>query len=235
MRNERKRLIVLPPSHYCERARWALDHKRVAYTEVPWAVGCHLPLARWLAPATTLPILVTGEGVIQGSDRILDWADVSGGDAQVEDRFENGMGPLVRQYIYAAILGDAESRVREVLFDGVSAVQARIGRLMWPVTRRFMISAMKARPELVGELEKRLAAELDWFDRCIRGRRHLVRDKLGRADITAASLLAPLARPPACPLYRQIVLPPRVEETLRRWSARPALEWVQRLYADYRH
>jgi Glutathione S-transferase, N-terminal domain len=87
MRKERKRLIVLPPSHYCERARWALDHKRVAYTEVPWAVGCHVPLAKRLAPATTLPILVTGETVIQGSDRILDWADVSGGDAQVEGRF----------------------------------------------------------------------------------------------------------------------------------------------------
>src|SRR3712207_676399 len=109
---DRPRLIVLPPSHYCERARWGLDHMGVAYREERWAVGCHVPLAKRLAPATTLPILDTGREVIQGSGRILDWTGMPGGDAEVEDRFERGIGVLVRQYIYAATLGDADSGVR---------------------------------------------------------------------------------------------------------------------------
>lgn len=66
------RLIVLGPSHYCERARWALDHAGIDYREIHWAVGPHLPLARRLAPKSTLPILDTGDEIIQGSDRILD-------------------------------------------------------------------------------------------------------------------------------------------------------------------
>ncbi|HEX2726530.1 MAG TPA: glutathione S-transferase N-terminal domain-containing protein [Beijerinckiaceae bacterium] len=228
------RLIVLPPSHYCERARWGLDYAGVAYTEERWAVGCHVPLARRIAPATTLPILVADNAVIQGSGRILDWAGVPGVDAELEERFDRRIGVLVRQYIYAATLSDSLSGVRDALLDGVSAAQARLSRVMWPVVRRLMIAGMDARPALLGKVEAQLGAELDWFDHRVVGRRYIVGDQLGRADITAASLLAPLVRPRACPLYRQVTLPARVEETLTTWSARPALQWARCLYAAHR-
>src|SRR3712207_4210842 len=118
---DRPRLIVLPPSHYCERARWGLDHSGILHTEERWAVGCHVPLARRLAPATTLPILDTGREILQGSGSILDWARVEDGDAELEERFERRIGVLVRQYIYAATLSDPASGVRAALLDGVSA------------------------------------------------------------------------------------------------------------------
>ena len=51
---EQPQLFVLPPSHYCERARWALDHVDVVYREERWAVGLHVPRARRLAKRTTL-------------------------------------------------------------------------------------------------------------------------------------------------------------------------------------
>ena len=93
------RLYVLPPSHFCERARWGLDHMGVAYVEEPWAVGVHVLLARRLAPATTLPILDVGTEIIQGSDRILDWTGIKGGNPDLEERFESRIGVLVRQFI----------------------------------------------------------------------------------------------------------------------------------------
>lgn len=227
------RLIVLPPSHFCERARWGLDFASLSYTEERWAVGLHVPLAKRIAPATTLPILVAPEQVIQGSDRILDWLGLRGGDEHIERRFER-IGALVRQYIYAAALGDRDSRVRGALLDGVPATQARLARFLWPVTRRLMIAGMNARPAQIPELENRLGAELDWFDGVLGKRRHLVGDQLGRADITAASLLSPLARPAAGPPYRAVILPPRLEEMLERWTARPSLRWVHRMYAEHR-
>ena len=232
--NDQPRLFVLPPSHYCERARWALDHMDVAYRETPWVVGLHVPLARRIAQRTTLPILAVGQEVVQGSSAILDWTRVPGGDPPLEQRFEGRIGALIRQYIYAGTLSEPRSKVRDVLLAGVPGVQALLGRLSWPVTRRLMIAGMNARPSLVPELEQELAAELDWFDREIDGRRYLVGGRFGRADITAASLLAPLARPAACPLYRQVTMPPRLEDTLERWSARPSLRWVQGIYADHR-
>lgn len=227
------RLIVLPPSHFCERARWGLDFAGASYIEERWAVGLHVPLAKRIAPATTLPILVTNGQVIQGSDRILDWLRLPGGDADIERRFER-IGALVRQYIYAGVLGDRASRVRCALLDGVPATQARLARLLWPITRRLMIAGMNARPALIPELQERLTAELDWFEDVLGGRQHLVDDQFGRADITAASLLSPLARPAAGPPYRAVILPPRHEDMLERWTARPSLRWVHRMYADHR-
>ena len=227
------RLIVIPPSHYCERARWALDRAGVAYNEERWAVRLHVPLAKRLGAADTgLPILDTGAEVIQGSDRILDWTGLPGAD--VERRFEARIGPLVRRYIYANTLGDPRSGVQNFLLDGVPAWQAALGRLAWPVTRRLMIQGMNARADLAPALEQELAAELDWFDGILGGRRYLVGDQFGRADITAASLLAPLASPAEHPVYRRGMMPAAVEDALTRWRARPSLRWVERTYAEHR-
>ena len=228
------RLIVLPPSHYCERARWALDHLGMDYREERWAVGLHVPLARRIATGTTLPILAIGEKIIQGSDRILDWTALDGGAPAIEQRFEKRVGPMVRQYLYAATLSRRKPDIRDVLFDGVPKWQDRAARLMWPITRRLMIQGLDARPALVPALETQISAELDWFDGELAGRNHLVGDRLGRADITACSLLAPLARPVERPVYRRAALPDRIEDALAAWGGRASLRWVLDTYARSR-
>jgi glutathione S-transferase len=105
------------------------------------------------------------------------------------------------------------------------------------MTRRLIVVRMNARPKLLPTFERGVEAELDWFDGCLGGRDHLVGNSFGRgrADLTAASLLAPLARPLACPLYRHPKLPEAAEEALARWSTRPSLRWVERIYAEHRH
>ncbi|EIZ79571.1 hypothetical protein WSK_1837 [Novosphingobium sp. Rr 2-17] len=35
-------VLTLPPSHYCERARWALDRQAIAYDEERLAPGAHV-------------------------------------------------------------------------------------------------------------------------------------------------------------------------------------------------
>lgn len=228
------RLYVLPPSHYCERARWALDHAGIPYVEEKWAVGLHAMKARRIAAGTTLPILRTADRVVQGSDMILDWTGVSGEASTIEQRLQNRIAVLVRRFIYAGTLTDRPAEVRRLLLDGVPAWEGRLASLMWPALRRLMIAGMNARPALLDELEQELSSELDWFDQQVAGGRYLSGDRFGRADITAASLLSPLARPIACPLYRDFVLPDRLEATLDRWSARPGLQWVAHIYETHR-
>jgi glutathione S-transferase len=207
----------------------------LAYTEERWAVGLHAMRARRIAKGTTLPILVAGSDLIQGSGLILDWTGMQGSAPALEQRFEERVGVLVRQLIYTGTLGVVGSGDRDALLDGVSPGQALLGRLMWPITRRLMVSGMNARPALVPELEHKIIAELDWFEDELAGRQHLIGDKFGRADLTAASLLAPLARPSACPLYRNVRTPERLEQVLTRWRARRSLQWVEEIYAKYRH
>jgi glutathione S-transferase len=230
------RLIVLPPSHYCERARWGLEHKKIPFIEKNWAVGPHMLLARGLASGTSLPILQTDQAVIQGSDKILDWAGFERQAGDVEQRFESRIGPLVRRFIYSATLGgDRASDIRDLLLDGAPAWQALAGKIMWPATRRAMIASMSARPEFVNELAQALDAEIEWFDGLLSGGRdYLAGAGFGRADLTAASLMAPLVRPDACALYRRNVLPPALEDRIAVWAERPCFHWVRGIYARHR-
>jgi glutathione S-transferase len=234
------RLIVFGPSHYGERARWALDRAGVAHREERWAPGPHAVLARRLGvKATTTPILDLGDGrLIQGSGSILDWTRLEGADPALERRFEHEIGPLVRQFVYAALLSDPRSGVRDVLLAGTSPRQAAIGRLIWPGLRRLMMEGMQAKPALLPELTARMAERLAWFEQVVRERGpHLAGATFGRADLTAASLLAPLAAPAGCPvrnLYRQVRYPPAVADTLARWREEPALTWVAQAYARSR-
>jgi glutathione S-transferase len=234
------RLIVFAPSHYGERARWALDRAGVVYREERWAPGPHAVLARRLGlRATTTPILDLGDGrPIQGSGSILDWTGLAGADPALERQFEPEIGPLVRQFVYAALLGDPRSGVRDVLLAGTSPRQAAIGRLIWPGLRRLMMQGMQAKPALLPDLTARMADRLAWFERVVRERGpHLSGAAFGRADLTAASLLAPLAAPAGCPvrsLYREVRFPPAVADTLARWREEPALTWVAEAYARSR-
>ena len=60
-----------------------------------------------------------------------------------------------------------------------------------PLLRRIMAASMKARPCVVPYLIAQVDHELDWFDQVLAERGdYLVGFEFGRADLTAASLLA---------------------------------------------
>ena len=229
------RLYVLAPSHFCERARWALDQAGVAYVEERWALGPHALHARRLtAPRTCLPILDIGTRVIQDSSAILDWCALPGCLPELERRFAERIGPLVRRYLYAALLNEPASNVLDILLDGVPAVEAGLARITWPVVRQAMIAGMGAQAEQRPGLAREIAGALAWFGNHVAGRPYIVGDEFGRADLTAASLLAPLARPKERPLYQMARLPEDAEAALAAWRETEALRWVLRVYADHR-
>src|SRR5688572_11560792 len=107
-------LITIPFSHYCEKARWALDRGGIPYRE-----DGHLPMLHWL-PARragggrTVPVLVTHDRqVIGDSTDILRWAERAGAGGLVpehpaeraevdrlEDWFDEVLGPHSRRWAY---------------------------------------------------------------------------------------------------------------------------------------
>ena len=69
-------LYIFNISHFCEKARWALDHCGVAHRVQHVMVGTHRRLARKLGAASgSVPFLQAGDRVIAGSSAIIDWAD----------------------------------------------------------------------------------------------------------------------------------------------------------------
>src|SRR5207245_6672692 len=69
------RLITIPISHYCEKARWALERAGLAYREERHVQGIHRVAARRAGGGPTVPVLVTPQGVIGESEQILLWVD----------------------------------------------------------------------------------------------------------------------------------------------------------------
>ena len=69
------RLITIPISHYCEKARWALDRAGIAYREERHVQLIHRVASRRAGGGGTVPVLVAGEGVFAQSADILAYAD----------------------------------------------------------------------------------------------------------------------------------------------------------------
>ena len=69
------RLITIKASHYCEKARWALERAGIAYQEECHPPGFHILVARRTSGRRTVPVLVTDEGVLGDSSDILAWVD----------------------------------------------------------------------------------------------------------------------------------------------------------------
>jgi glutathione S-transferase len=62
-------------SHFCEKARWALDYKCLPHVRKNLLPGLHMRVARKLAPRNCLPILVDNGTVVQDSTSIITFLD----------------------------------------------------------------------------------------------------------------------------------------------------------------
>src|SRR3954452_12080506 len=70
-----RRLLTIPISHFCEKARWALDRAGLDYREERHAQGIHQVVARRAGGGKTMPVLVAEEGVFPDSEDIVRYAD----------------------------------------------------------------------------------------------------------------------------------------------------------------
>ena len=247
-------LYIFAISHYCEKARWALDHLGIDHEIVHLAPGLHVKFSKDKGlPTSSLPILeVDGDSVktimIQGSEKIIDWADqVTQGDRrltpeagkdkilQIEQRLGDKMGVHIRRAFYSEALVEFPATVRPIFTRHLSLPRKVMVSLMWPKIRNKMIQRMDLGYKQGEESKKILDEELDWLESLLSEEdSFLVGDKLSRADITAAALLARLASPKDHPSHKYMQRPPRLEQLAQQWSDRPALKWVRRIYQQHR-
>lgn len=243
------RFITIPLSHYCERARWALDRVGLPYRE-----EAHAPLFHRIATMRnaggTVPVLVQGAERFVDSGAILRHAnDWGGGDAlyprdqglrrevdSLEQTFTLELGPHVRRWAYAHLLGETRL-IREVWSRAIPPFEARLVPLLVPIARRVVRAGYRISPASAGRSLERIRGLFREVDERLRdGRSALVGDRFGAADLTFASLAAPMLFPPGC----RAVLPDldRVPEVMRsevfRLRESAAGEFVLRVYREQR-
>ncbi len=245
------KLITFALSHYCEAGRWALDWHNIPYTEIGWPPGVHRFLARRAgAKRSSVPIVITGDTVIEGSHGILDWAEASRpqdvksltpalpGDegAGIEGRLDKGIGVNVRRFVYAHLLPDHAGMVKPMLFTNTSTLHRLLGLAMWPLTKNLIIEGYRTGGNARQESRDILQAEFEWLEGLIAKRGGYLDGKsFSRLDLMAASLLSPLALPAEMPLYRSMQMPDDLTQAIEAWSQRPVMDWVREIYREHRN
>jgi len=242
------RLITIPISHYCEKARWSLQRAGIAYREEPHVQGLHRLYARRAGGGVTVPVLVTPDGPIGESEQILEWVDErtepsqrlfsTGAERERElalcRRLDARLGPHGRRLIYVRMFEQRELMLR-YNDQGVARWEDRVLRLTLPLAKRFIGRVLEIRPGVEREDEAVVFAELDWVaEQLGDGRPYLTGERFSAADLTFAALAAPIVLPPVygVPLPPAVLLDAPSKRLVERGRAHPAGAFALRLYDE---
>jgi glutathione S-transferase len=195
------RLITIPFSHFCEKARWALDRAHIPFEEEG-----HLPYFSRRATLAagggrTTPVLLLDDGrVIADSTDILRFAGLPlDGEAEnFEQRCDEQLGPHARRLAYFHMLKDDETLVRLVDTAPVPRLERVIGRRSLWLFKIMLRRGLKITPQSAERSKgKVLAVFAEVEERLKAGRRYLFGDAFSGADLTFAALAAPIVMPDA--------------------------------------
>jgi glutathione S-transferase len=245
------RLVTIPISHYCEKARWALERAGMPYREERHVQGIHRLAARRAGGGVTVPVLVTPEGAIGESQEILLWVDerlpaerrlfVSDLDARDRldmlcRRLDERLGPSGRRLMYVHMLAERKLVLR-FNDQGVPLWEDRALRLGWPLMRRFVARELGITPGVEHEDEVAVFEEFDFVASVLAdGRPYLCGGRFGAADLTFAALSAAVILPPTygVTLPQPDRLPHHTAALVERAREHPAGRFALSLFAEHR-
>ena len=246
------RLITIPFSHYCEKARWALELAGVAYEEEG-----HLPIFHYTATLRagakrTVPALIvpspTGKQVIPDSTPIIAYADEQRPGClypttteqreealALEDAFDRHLGPATRRWSYFHLVDRKD--LDHVLLQGVPRWEAISLRATRPAAIAYLKRSLKID---AGGAERSLAKIDEAFANAGAllgdGRRYFLGDRFTVADLTFAALAAPVLLPPqygaSLPPYE--AFSSDAKQRIDTWRRSAPGQFALRIYDEHR-
>ncbi len=243
-----RRLLTIPISHFCEKARWALERAGLDYREERHVQGVNRIVSRRAGGHGTLPVLICEAGVLAESEDILRFAD---GHVPAQRRLfpdgapeiaalcrelDAGLGPDGRRMIYAHMLPRKQLMLR-YNDTGVPAWEDRMMRALFPVAARWGARELEVRPDTLERDRPRVLAAFDGIaERLADGRPYLCGERFTAADLTFAALAAALVLPPeyGTPLPQPGELPEPVAREVLAFRAHPAGTFALRMFATER-
>ena len=251
MRARETILVTIPISHFCEKARWALDRAGLDYVEQRHIQLVHRIAVKRAGGGSTAPVLRTAAAIYDESPAILRYADehvpaarrlYPADEAQLaevlalEQSFDSVLGPQGRLWLYHEVFKDAR-RFAPWNLTGVP----RWERRMFPfvlapakvfINRHFAISDATAAAAITD-----VDAELDFAAGLLSdGRAHLAGERFSAADLAFAALAAPGIVPGnyGTPLPQPDDMPAAMAAQVQRWRAHPAGQYALRMFEEER-
>ena len=250
---QRPLLITIPISHYCEKARWALDRAGISYEERRHLPALHRFAVKRHRGKLTVPVLVCRDaGVLAESADIIVYADarvatpaarmIPDDDAiaaearTLADDYDERLGPATRLWVYHRMM-DRPELTTSPMTDGVPAWERRA----WKVGNR-AIGFTVAKVLTIND-DTAVAAEAtfrsifaDVDARLADDRPYLAGDAFSMADLTFAALAAPLIAPPEYGVRLPAIdeLPPEMADVVREHRATRAGQHALKMFATER-
>jgi glutathione S-transferase len=237
----------IPLSHFSEKARWALDHKRIAHHRQ--VLGPDYLIRAWRATGRgTLPILFLDGRAIGDSTHIIAALEecyperpLYPADAatrqhalELEDYFDEQLGPALRAAIITPLFRHDPDVALRMLTTGMpdKAYQTLrpLGRI-FPAYYRFR---HKIRDVKLEADRATVHAALFRIELERQGRAYLVGDAFTVADLTAAAMLSALLQPPEIQYPLRVELPVYLQEYRTALLQHPGMQWAAGIYRLHR-
>lgn len=210
-------LYQFPLSHFCEKARWLLDHKELNFVAHNLIPGVHRAFTQLKTGQNKLPILKDGDRWIAGSTEIALFLDDTypehallrsdpklRAQALAVDALANELGIYVRRWGLAHALSESDEPLEIMI--GEKGYLRKFEKFSKPLIK----SLVSKNYQLESEKVIQAKAEMDRIIINLNQRlndnqgRYLVSDRLGLADIAVCSMLAPLLEIQGTPWEKEI-------------------------------
>ncbi len=237
-------------SHFSEKARWALDHKRIAHRRRAPLPGAHIPIALWLTRGAnaTFPVIELEGRRIGDSSAIIAALEERYPEAplypedpyerrralELEDFFDEELGPHIRLLVFYE-LGNDRERFAQLMKQTAPGPLAHISRAAASYGRAY--SGLRfgvRRPEAAKRSAEKVLAALDRLEAELGSGDYLVGDSFSVADLTAASLFYPLVLPAEGPLPPDQEPAAGIERFRAPLKDRRAYQWVEETFHRHR-
>lgn len=203
-------LLTIPFSHYCEKARWALD-----YTETPYKETARLPVFHMIETVRrggrSTPLLVRPEqsNLVDSTDILLALHQMNPGASlyptdmeakalcvKLEDYFDERLGPALRFAAYSVLLPRFD--VYKPYFGAHgSALDQQLFKVVWPAWLAMLRSAFKPSQARFEKYSQRILEIYDEVEGYLDdGRPYLCGEHFTAADLTFSALTASILSPP---------------------------------------
>lgn len=241
------KLLEFPHSHYCEKARWALDFKGIPFEAVAVMPGLHLFTIRRYAPDTAVPVLLNGKEVVQGSGRIIDYLDMKYPEhaltptqpslrqacLDIERDMDDRLGENIRRILYDSLL-DYPDFIRHCFTHSMSGSKQRLFRLIYSLLRAKIAQTYVISAAAVEQSRHEFDVAMTEIEQLLQRGPYLVGGQFTRADLSVASMLSFLVMPPEHPFPWQEVPDPKTQTFYDQYQDHPVLAWASKIYRTHR-